>query len=96
MSINVIATKVNGFDDCINPGNFYFQKMEDKEYIFFMCPCNICHHIVSLPLNHVNNGVGWNFNSNYDKPSLTPSIKRIDKCKYHGHLTNGIFTGILE
>ena len=56
----------------------------------FTCPCG-CGDVISIP---VVDGYGckWGWNQDTAKPTLTPSILRTTQCRWHGFLTNGIFT----
>ncbi len=54
-----------------------------------VCPCG-CGAVFSLDVN-----VGavlprqWGWDGNMDKPTLVPSVRRMDGCQWHGHLMNG-------
>ncbi len=70
----------------------------DKDKILgllYVCPCG-CDSISALPFNldegkNSDEPAKWNWNGNMEKPTLTPSIRRMEGCKFHGHLVSGIF-----
>jgi hypothetical protein len=80
------ANKVSGYDECKNPGDYYFSK-ENKSLIY-MCPTG-CGVIGVLPLEHFDGHAIWIWNLDENNPSLTPSIQKLDGCRWHGFLTNG-------
>lgn len=64
-----------------------FRLIENEKWIWIGCPCG-CGDQFSLPLA----GRGkWDWNENRDRPSVAPSIRRMDGCKWHGFLTAGEF-----
>jgi Family of unknown function (DUF6527) len=62
--------------------------------LVFMCPCG-CGMVssirVSAPPVGTEPGPVWSWNGDKDKPTTTPSILRLDGCKWHGFLTDGVF-----
>lgn len=68
--------------------------MEFSPYnsIIYICPCG-CGHLISLPiaigekLDHY-----WQWDGNREQPTLQPSIRRLDGCRFHGYLTAGVWT----
>lgn len=57
--------------------------------IAFRCPCG-CGYESWLPVTKGERG--WDWNGDFDNPSLTPSILQAGlPCKWHGYLTDGEF-----
>ena len=88
---SVTATFVENIFDSEIDGAY---KFEDDNNIIYICPCG-CKELMSLPVVplHISGQRGWGWNQNKDKPTLTPSIRRMDGCKFHGFLTDGVWTG---
>ena len=64
------------------------------DHMNFVCPCG-CGALVSLPLRIPSDTVthpSWEWNQDTVKPTLQPSIRRVEGCLYHGYLTDGIWT----
>ena len=68
--------------------------------IAFDCPCGKCGEKVSLGFKNpidgskqVNNDrASWQRKGNtFENLTLTPSIQRMGKCRWHGYLTDGEF-----
>lgn len=67
-------------------------KPENKiSYLKFSCPCG-CKDIVGIPVTQMEGDYGWKWDGNEELPTVTPSIRRLVGCGWHGHLTKGIFT----
>lgn len=62
--------------------------VREQTLIMFICPCG-CKQVVQIPITGENS---WSWNGDEDNPTLTPSIARMDGCKWHGFLTNGFWT----
>lgn len=75
----VTATKVDDVVASSVPGAFQF----DENGIQFNCPCG-CGSMLGASFPR------WTFDA--DKITLTPSVRRLDGCKWHGFLTDGVFT----
>lgn len=91
--MSVTATRLENFDDLQNPGDFIWShNMSDGEpsCILFVCPCG-CGDLTGVPVRPAPQGPHWNWNGDKDKPTLTPSLQRLDNCKWHGFLTDGEF-----
>lgn len=75
------------------PGEACWMKnLEGKPSVLaFSCPCG-CQEIVHVPLAINHGGQGWEWNGSEDKPTTRPSILRTTGCRWHGYLTDGIFT----
>jgi len=55
----------------------------------FSCPCG-CGYVVSVPIKPFDVR-GWSWDGDKEKPTLTPSIQKLSGCRWHGHLTKGVF-----
>lgn len=64
----------------------------NHSHLHFICPCGVCGSYVVLPVTPVS-PKGWDWNGNKERPTLRPSIRRMDKCNWHGYLTEGVFEG---
>lgn len=80
------ANKVSGWDDCVNPGDYFFDN--ENKSIIFMCPSG-CGQIRTVPLFPYDGHPHWNWDGNVDSPTLTPSIQVVLECRWHGFLTKG-------
>lgn len=93
--MEVVAKRVNGFDECKNPGDFWLcgpNPAEDgMRRISFMCPCG-CGDICGIRVRNdgVQDGKAWGWNKDDNKPTCTPSIN-INNGHWHGYLTDGVF-----
>ncbi len=89
---NVPARRVERFEDLANAGDFLwsFNSSDDPARILFVCPCG-CGDLTGVPVRPESGGSHWNWNGDRDKPTLTPSLQRIDSCRWHGFLTDGEF-----
>jgi hypothetical protein len=56
--------------------------------LHFTCPCG-CGACGATPVYAGSNG--WCWNGDLEKPTLTPSIKMLSPCGWHGYLTDGVF-----
>jgi hypothetical protein len=71
-------------------GSYKFYKITEEEGtagLNFVCPCG-CESILGVSLAGPN---AWQWNEDRNKPTVTPSIRRLDGCKWHGYLTDGVF-----
>lgn len=91
-----VANLKTKFDELLAPGDYMFSGGEGQrpDSIVFFCPCGTCGDITSIRIaqkdtKHIP--PSWDWNDNREKPTLTPSILRLDKCKWHGYLTDGVF-----
>jgi hypothetical protein len=64
-------------------------KTEKIVYIRFVCPCG-CGAVHGVPVDK-SFGSAWDFNGDYQKPTLTPSIQILSGCRWHGYITDGTF-----
>lgn len=59
---------------------------ETGKYLLWYCPGCQCSHMVAIKPEVQKNGASWEFNGDFDRPTLTPSVMSSD-C--HCHITNG-------
>lgn len=92
--MSVIGNRVEGDDIELlkQPGDFKWSGIDEDGSLpgrlMFVCPCG-CGIICGVTLKpRVPNG--WEWNMNYDKPTLKPSIL-INDGHWHGWLTDGVF-----
>jgi len=66
---------------------------EGGVFIWVHCPCG-CGGYFRLPIytDTKTEEPSWEWNGNREKPTLKPSIRDLLTCKFHGHLTNGVWT----
>jgi hypothetical protein len=91
--MSVKATHREDFDQLAEPGDFIWSHhASDGEpaNILFVCPCG-CGDLTGVPVRPAPQGPHWNWNGDQEKPTLTPSLQRLDNCKWHGFLTDGEF-----
>lgn len=91
--IEVTGHQVSGFDAAKNPGDFWWSGVR----LTFICPCG-CGDVggvaVGKDLNDRDgNHPVWQWDGNYEHPTITPSIRFLSGCKWHGMLTAGVFKG---
>lgn len=76
------------------PGAAYWDmRRETVPFLHYTCPCG-CGVIGDVPA--IAKGVitsinGWEWNGDFEKPTLAPSIKRMFGCGWHGFLTDGVW-----
>lgn len=56
----------------------------------FTCPCG-CGMVCGCPVTAAPYGHGWQWNGSHEVPTLSPSIRLLGKCGWHGYLQNGNF-----
>lgn len=96
------------FKEVTPDGAYIFQDVETQsgfkfQQLMCLCPCG-CNSIRGIPLMRegqtkpdLDNGMGgkrpfWTWDGNEESPTLSPSIRDVGHCFYHGHLTNGEWT----
>lgn len=83
-----------GVLDVTDPGAYDF--IHDDRRIVYVCPCG-CGEINVLPIHaapdaFVPKGVaGWTWDGNEAAPTLHPSIRRMNGCRWHGYLKAGVW-----
>jgi hypothetical protein len=94
----VAATELQSKEEVFHPDvpGAYFIDAGPKELgfatIYYICPCG-CGEMNSLPIaTGEKRQQYWQWNGKLMKATLSPSIKRMNACKYHGYLTNGEWT----
>lgn len=83
-----------------NPGDFKYTGIPGqpgKHGIVFACPCG-CGDVSGIEFDSVprkgNDNQRWSWNGSVDKPTLTPSLHKIDGCRWHGFLRTGVFVEV--
>lgn len=93
----VPATLVSDPDSLLKegstPGAFWIA--ESGTYIRLQCPCGCGTHM-RLPLYPEGTPhppvAAWSWDGNRTHPTLLPSIRDLSGCRFHGHLTSGVWT----
>lgn len=83
----VQARVVPDFEQATQPGDIVLFK---TPYFGFACPCGCGRHY-SIPLEGAPNAKGWAWDQNRQKPTLAPSIRQLNGCRWHGHLKGGVW-----
>lgn len=86
----VKANRVHRFEDLKAPGDFLWSGRPGSlacEHLTFVCPCG-CG---AMPGVVVIGPKAWAWDRNEDSPTITPSIRRLEGCEWHGYLTDGEF-----
>lgn len=72
------------------PGDFFISA--EGTQIQFMCPCGCgAERILSIGTSKPAQGPSWQWDGNRERPTLSPSIRDISHCKWHGYLRAGVF-----
>lgn len=81
------------WDDFVPAGAFCVSVM--GTHILLICPCG-CGGFMNLKLVREETPnrphPTWLWNGDRDLPTLTPSIRDLSGCKFHGFLTDGVWT----
>jgi len=86
----VKANRVSSFMELQRPGDFMFED-DAASGISFVCPCG-CSALLAVNFRRgINRGPVWDWDGNRDQPTVTPSIRHLDGCGWHGYLTKGEF-----
>lgn len=69
--------------------------LEGDDSLIYICPCG-CQELRALPIYRDGQTPlmphpRWRWDGNSDEPTLSPSIKHLDKCKWHGYLVKGVW-----
>ncbi len=72
------------------PGSFFVS--DSGSGLRDRCPCG-CGTVGFLPFTgSVPPGATtWHWDGNRERPTLTPSVRRITGCRWHGHLVAGVW-----
>jgi hypothetical protein len=78
--------------DDLAPGACRWARDEQSNVrnLAFACPCG-CGYIGACPLSFHPEERGWVWCGDTDLPTLTPSIKMLSPCGWHGYLKRGVF-----
>lgn len=64
---------------------------EKDQAIAYMCPCG-CGDSRSISIGATpDRGDNWGWDGDHEHPTITPSIRHLDGCKWHGFLQLGIW-----
>lgn len=67
----------------------------DGTRILLVCPCG-CGGLMDLPIYREGQPKpapnAWLWNGDRQQPTLTPSIRDLSGCRFHGFLTGGVWT----
>lgn len=91
------ACRVESFDDVTEPGQFILTSRIGTDAhtgMLFSCPCGCgAFSGVSFDVPEAKglSGPKWKWNGSETSPTVSPSIRRIDGCKWHGWLRDGVF-----
>ena len=94
-STPVQGSLVDGYDRSAEPGSFYFRDVAPgaQRFLSCRCPCG-CGGLFSLPIGE---GVkpaqspSWHWDGQRERPTLSPSIKDLGGCRWHGYLQAGVW-----
>lgn len=88
----IIITDFEKFHDG-PPGTmlFTYDGKENIKGIIFKCPCGCGEIGGGVNFDPSDRGPCWQWNRDQEKPTVTPSIQKLDGCKWHGFLTDGVF-----
>lgn len=70
-------------------GGFNGKDKIENAVLRFSCPCG-CKALGGIPLSHWEKN-GWTWDGNKEKPTLSPSIRMLTPCGWHGYLRKGVF-----
>lgn len=59
--------------------------------MMILCPCGCGSYIGCVVAGDPTKGPVWDWDGNVDKPTVSPSIRVISGCNWHGFLTAGVF-----
>lgn len=79
------AILVKDWDKLIAPGTFLYTYHNNQLYgLIARCPCG-CGKDLGISFDK------WQYDGDRENPTVTPSIRRIGGCGWHGFLTKGIW-----
>lgn len=87
------AQHVPDWDERDNrPGSFDILEEDGRKTFVYCCPCG-CGQQIGLPIRSEEHAApaapAWAWNGSLTSPTLAPSIRRLDGCRWHGFLTGG-------
>ena len=94
--IDVTAREVQEFTELKDPGQYMFTGAHGRDDLgttglLMCCPCG-CGVASGVQFqNSPGPGPKWTWNGSREKPSITPSIRKLNGCLWHGFLTDGVF-----
>ena len=56
--------------------------------LIFVCPCG-CGKVRSIPVGREQSPRCWQWDGDREAPTLTPSVRVVGECGWHGFLTAG-------
>ena len=92
---NVIGRRVHCYEEMQAPGDFLWTGCEAGDQppgrLMFICPCG-CGMTCGIAIagDRTLHPV-WDWNGDFEKPSVNPSIRMLSGCQWHGYLTDGVF-----
>ena len=97
--MRVEGRRVDDYKDLERPGDFFITEAnpfdKDCRSLTALCPCG-CGAVIGARIKDGETAatdIWWGWDGSWDKPTITPSIKVMDGCKWHGHLQAGVWTG---
>lgn len=95
---------VDGFDALYasddpteNAGKFFFMDTPEGPSLVFACPDG-CGDVTAVPVSSPDRAseaaTSWTWDGNREAPTLTPSINRLDGCRWHGFLKAGVWESV--
>lgn len=95
MSEPVKANRKTDYDALESPGDFIWSHRSDAPNLpsrmLFLCPCGCGAHAGIAVRPESGGGPVWQWDGDFENPTITPSIRRIGGCEWHGYLTGGYF-----
>lgn len=88
--MEVKGRKVDGFDGLKQAGDFYWSASPPGR-LTFLCPCGCGDVGGILVAGDESRQPVWQWNGNEEAPTVTPSIRFMSGCQWHGYLTAGVF-----
>jgi len=92
MASRLPAVKVAEWPEKAGEFVFYTDSAGVISGLVYMCPCG-CGVDSSIPFSgrspEETKGPLWNWDGDVSSPSVTPSIRRLSGCQWHGWITDG-------
>lgn len=68
----------------------------DPAFLVYGCPCGNNCQVTNciIPVVRVKEPKSWEWDGDWDAPTLSPSIQRRIQCDWHGYLTKGVFESV--